>query len=372
MQTTLIGSIHKRTTDDKIAILQASGLTDVRLHLSKVPPERVEALAIEANRLGMGVYLDTRGNKPTITKLTVDGEAVDKVAIEVGDRLYFYTVPLQDVNGYKAVFAMSYLPAVLRNTEGKHITIDDGNIVLKIDTINCQADEVIGLGATVESVDFSQVDAIYHEGISSFDVPIHSFASTLLISYDQECMTRMSDAVKKATNKFIVSFAENADQIKVAHNEIRAAGFTKACVVPKLETVAGIEHAEEIAKELESLYGEDAELWIGRGDLTVALLQEGTAAVIAAEERVLALLKGRKVKVIVATNVANSLRYYQPGQQLSADEKRRIAIEVAHGAAGFVLAAELYAGPKQEGECAADAVRLVADAILKPSYANQA
>lgn len=363
----LIGSVHKRATDDELAALQASGLTDVRLHLSKLRPERVSALASEAERLGMGIYLDTRGNKPTITKLTLGGKTVDKVSIQAGDHLYFCTEPPHDSNKYKATFAMSYLPAVLRGTKGKHIAIDDGNIILKIDDIRHNAGQVTGLSAIVQSIDFAKVDAIYHEGLSSFDVPIHSYADTLLTSYDRECMAKIDEVTKKTADNFVVSFAEYATQIRAAHQEIRAAGFTKARIVPKLETVAGIEHAKEIADTLEKLYGEDAQLWIGRGDLTVALLQEGAQAVIAAEERVLALLKEQKTKVIVATNVANSLRYYQPGQQLSADEKAGIKAELSHGAAGFVLAAELYAGPNQQGEYAVDAVKLVADVIAELS-----
>jgi cytidylate kinase len=366
----LIGSIHKTTTPEKLRAMHASGLSEARLHLSKIPPEQIDILATEAARLGMGIYLDTRGNKPTIVKITLADQTVtDKVPVEPGDQLLFCIEAgaLTTEGTYKATLLLSYLPAILKTAQGKHLAIDDGNIILEINQVFEADDDVVGLSATVKSIDLEKVDAIYHEGISSFDIPIHSYTEALLTAYDKQCLDRVSRASKEAATDFVISFAENKEQILAAHEAARAAGLTRARVVPKLETVIGIEHAAEIADALMQLYGDDAELWIGRGDLTVALLKEGHPAVDKAEQYVMQVLKGRNLRIIVATNVANSLRHLRPGQRLSGPEKQQILNELGQGAAGFVMAAELYAGPEQKGEYAEEVIRAVREAVTPPS-----
>lgn len=250
-------------SDDDIDKCIKAGADSGRIHTGKLQSDRISSLIEYYNSRNFKFYLDLRGNKASISKIN-EGKGTDVIkkgqliSISEGD------LPEKIRKGYDHNLLFTLIPKAVRSEVKGDIAFDDGKVLVEI--LELKGHQGIPYLRTI----VTKAGSIFiGDGVSSTNIFIHSGDPEPFSQVDIAILKRIPERLRN-TIKFVdVSFVESIEQIKKATYILKSLGFNEAQVVPKIETIKGIENISDICKYLKKIYGDKAELHIGRADLTM-------------------------------------------------------------------------------------------------------
>ena len=315
-RTKIIATLGPATRDAKMLdkIIEA-GVDVVRVNFSHGTPEEhletVEKLRNRARAHGrqIGVLCDLQGPKIRIEKFK-DG----KVNLEEGAN---FTLDMDlDINaGTSEVVGCSYKTLATDVTRGDTLLLDDGRIVLWVDSIdgqkiNCRV--VVGGG-------LSDRKGVNKQG--------GGLSAAALTDKDKEDIKLAS---KMKADYLAISFPRTAADIHDCR-ELRVAAGGYAHIVAKIERADAMDNIEEIIEATDVIM-------IARGDLGVEI---GDAALPPVQKRLIHLSRTMNRVVITATQMMESMIENQIPTRAEVFD---VANAVLDGTDAVMLSAETAAG----------------------------
>ncbi len=272
------------STPERIEALIKAGLNVARLNFSHGTHdehrERAHRVREIASRLGVHVALlgDLQGPKIRIARFT-DG----KIHLNIGDKFRLSTThPLDD--GNQQVVGIDYPALVTDCRAGDELLLDDGRIVLVIDSI--------GNGEALCSVTAGG-ELSNHKGINRRG---GGLSATALTEKDHTDIVLASELEMEYV---AVSFPRDAKDMDQARKLLRDAG-SQAWLVAK------IERAEAVADEasLDGLIDASDAVMVARGDLGVEI---GDAELVGIQKTIIDRSRRKNKAVITATQMMESM-----------------------------------------------------------------
>jgi pyruvate kinase len=296
-------------SDTEILKIIEAGADSARIHTGKTDQKTIERLTRFYNKEQFKFYLDLRGNKPQVEDFIasgVTGLGEHFLEVKPQERVDFvdYKLSTKKAPSKIKTIKMTFLPPALESYQHGHLTIDDGNLTFKIIGVDFNLGIVKTIAETVKNKVF------YFDGISATDFPFHSFATAPFSPKDIEILKQMTATAKKCLHFVAISFCENPKQILKAQEILWKLGFpTDVQVVPKLETICAVQNCDQICTLLHNLYGEKAELQIGRSDLSLDCLHYPSVYDLNTQIiNIITVAKRHEVKVSVLAMILQSAR----------------------------------------------------------------
>ena len=250
--------------DDEIQICFAAGADSARIHTGKLNQEQINSLINFYVRNKYKFYLDLTGNKPRVNSFKHFGA---KTMFSTGESVIIYTKHSSLPNLKRDHdLEIDFFPCILKSKVKGDLNVDDGRLAFNIVEVVMHDGKINYLIANVAKSD--QHYAEYKDGVSSSNINIHSHENNVLIRADVEFLLGINSDLQKKVKYIVLSFCERPDQIKSTISLIDKLGFKDFQIVPKIETIVAVKNIEAICKYLVKLYGDKAEIQIGRGDLS--------------------------------------------------------------------------------------------------------
>lgn len=249
-----------------IDILIDSGANSARINTGKLINNiaKIHELIKYYKSRDFKFYFDLTGNKPRAEKITHKTSS----NIEIGDEVIISSHISRNVpKSINHNLISTYIPTLLKNINSGDLNVDDGNLIFDIKKVVLLGNKINYLITKV--ILNTQKQVHIQDGISSSNLYIHSGYKNLLTKSDIEILSNISNRLKRSIKYIVLSFCENPKQIIESINYIKSIGYDNFQVVPKIETVIGINNIDKICKLLIKIYGKKAELQIGRGDLSL-------------------------------------------------------------------------------------------------------
>jgi pyruvate kinase len=258
MKTQVFITPWRNLTNDEILSCIKAGADSARIHTGKLDSNRIKELIEFYNSHNFKLYLDLRGNKP---------QTESKCIVGIDDVVIFY-LKGQKPDAKGKFIEVNYIPQIISKYPNGDLTIDDGKLIFEFEEFYKNLkNEIVAIKTKVTKASISEI--FYGDGISSISIPIHSYADDPFTEFDINILKNIPLNIRDTLKYIVVSFAESKNQLILAKELIRSLGFINAQIVPKVETVQGMENINEILKWLVDEYKEKAEFQIGRGDLTL-------------------------------------------------------------------------------------------------------
>jgi len=250
-------------SDEEIRKCIFAGAHSARIHTGKLAADRINSLIGLYDREHFKFYLDLRGNKASINMIDA---SLPEQLLNLGERVVVSAYPIKKHSNFQHSLGFNFLPqAVLQPVTG-NLAFDDGRVLLSIDKlIQGSTQDDVYLECTV----IKAGKVFPGDGVSSTDIFIHSGSDEPFSRQDIEIMQKIPRGQRLKVKYVAVSFVESAQHITTAIKVLNGQVFKNFQVVPKVETIKGIDDLHEICRALVKEYGENAELQIGRGDLSL-------------------------------------------------------------------------------------------------------
>jgi hypothetical protein len=310
----LTATLPRSSTLEFLSMCKKAGMAEVRIHLGKMNAVEASELIREARELGLKSVLDTSGKTPRVTRSPgmvqiADGPEKGNWYYPIKPRDSLLMVPYgandQRIEELKIQFGLddtikvvsiSYVPPV---EEGDNLHFADGKIDCDVRKVHAEKGNWPFLVLEVKSV--RDTDGLYwNMKADSRTKSIHSGSEPVLTQADIGLLRHITEQ----PDAIAISFVSEPMQVIEARKILEEMGFDGR-IVSKIETIEGVKNAAEIAEQSDVVV-------VARGDLSGAAKQ--SAKNLRALEweivnRAQGVInhKGKRVSIVIATNVADSL-----------------------------------------------------------------
>ncbi|MFJ2745514.1 pyruvate kinase [Streptomyces sp. NPDC087440] len=268
--------------------------------------DRVRKAAAETGR-AVGVLADLQGPKIRLAKF-----AEGPVELVRGDE---FTITAEDVPGDKSICGTTYkgLPGDVQ--KGDPILINDGNVELKVVSVE---------GPRVKTIVIEGGVISDHKGIN---LPGAAVNVPALSEKDVE---DLRFALRMGCDLVALSFVRDADDVKDVHKVMDEEG-RRVPVIAKVEKPQAVEHMEGVVMAFDGVM-------VARGDLAVEYPLEKVPMV---QKRLVELCRRNAKPVIVATQMMESMITNSRPTRAEASD---VANAILDGADAVMLSAESSVG----------------------------
>ncbi|MFJ6695418.1 pyruvate kinase [Streptomyces sp. NPDC091272] len=268
--------------------------------------DRVRKAAAETGR-AVAVLADLQGPKIRLAKF-----AEGPVELVRGDE---FTITAEDVPGDKSICGTTYkgLPGDVQ--KGDPILINDGNVELKVVSVD---------GPRVKTIVIEGGVISDHKGIN---LPGAAVNVPALSEKDVE---DLRFALRMGCDLVALSFVRDADDVKDVHKVMDEEG-RRAPVIAKVEKPQAVEHMEGVVMAFDGVM-------VARGDLAVEYPLEKVPMV---QKRLIELCRRNAKPVIVATQMMESMITNSRPTRAEASD---VANAILDGADAVMLSAESSVG----------------------------
>jgi pyruvate kinase len=258
--------------DEGIKFCIAAGADSARIHTGKLTQAKINSLISFYAEQEFKFYLDLTGNKPRVNSFQHYGT---KQEFNLGETVVVYTKhsTLPDIERDHDL-ELDFFPCVLKTVIHGDLNVDDGKLSFEILESNLKNGELNYILCRVANAEQHLVE--HKDGVSSSNINIHSHEDYVLIRADIEFLLGIPEELQDKVKFIVLSFCESTEQIIASVNLIKKLGFRDFQIVPKIETMVGVENIDQISKLLHEMYGVKAELQIGRGDLSLDCVRSET------------------------------------------------------------------------------------------------
>ncbi|MEI7579792.1 MAG: hypothetical protein WCJ58_07235 [bacterium] len=290
-----------------------AGADSARIHTGKLQAPKINELIAYYSSRKHKFYLDLTGNKPRVQEII---HCNNHQECEIGDLVLFTTKNSTKAPGkFEHQISSDFFPEALKETDSGDLNMDDGNLSFQIEKIvknKTQIDYII------TRVVHNQEKYVFpRDGISSKNITMHSRHKNVLTVSDLEILTNIPKNLRSKINRIVISFCETKTHIIQAEQQIRAIGYQNFMLVPKVETVLGIQNLNQICLALKLLYCPKAELQIGRGDLSQDSMRgENTYDYRKLVDQAITIAQRHRVKIaILALTLRSSKEKFRSNRQ---------------------------------------------------------
>lgn len=282
-RTKIVATLGPATeSDEAIDSLIKAGVDVVRMNFSHGSAEEHRARAEKIRRIGLdnhrhlAILADLQGPKIRLEKF-VGGS----IELDIGDKFCLNIDCPADAGDQQQV-GVTYRKLVEDVTDGDVLMLDDGRIVLQVESVDGPKINCIALvGGTLSD----------NKGIN---LKGGGLTADVLTEKDKQ---DIKTAALMQADYLAVSFPRNAEDINNARALLNAAG-SQAGIVAKIERAEALENLEEIIRASDAIM-------IARGDLGVEI---GDAKLPAVQKKIIKIARNMNCVVITATQMMESMR----------------------------------------------------------------
>jgi pyruvate kinase len=281
--TRIVATVGPATsTAEMLEALIHAGVDVFRLNFSHGTHEshRATIAAIRAAEARTGrlvaILQDLSGPKIRTGRL----ENGQPIALRSGERL---TIATGDGVGRAGLVFTTYAPLAASVVAGQQLLLDDGRIVLRVDSTD---------GARIETTVVHGLPLAEHKGITAPGVALPAAGLTEKDDAD------LRFGIGQGVDIVALSFVQHVNDVRAVRSVLKSLGAESVPIVAKIERPQAIDH-------LEAILGEADAVMVARGDLGLEVPQERVPRLQKAITRCARAL-GRPV--IVATQVLESMR----------------------------------------------------------------
>lgn len=282
-RTKIVATLGPATeSDEAIDSLIKAGVDVVRMNFSHGSAEEHRARAEKIRRIGLdnhrhlAILADLQGPKIRLEKFL--GGSIE---LDIGDKFCLNIDCPADAGDQQQV-GVTYRKLVEDVTDGDVLMLDDGRIVLQVESVDGPKINCIALvGGTLSD----------NKGIN---LKGGGLTAEVLTEKDKQ---DIKTAALMQADYLAVSFPRNAEDINNARALLNAAG-SQAGIVAKIERAEALENLEEIIRASDAIM-------IARGDLGVEI---GDAKLPAVQKKIIKIARNMNCVVITATQMMESMR----------------------------------------------------------------
>jgi pyruvate kinase len=317
------------STPDKLDALLAAGVDIVRLNFSHGTHESHGATIAEVRaaerRAGRPVAIlqDLAGPKIRTGRLVsgpIDLERGGRLVIATGDA----------IGGPGEVFT-TYAPLAASVVTGQQLLLDDGRIVLRVDSTD---------GSRIVTTILHGSQLGEHKGITAPGVALPSSGLTEKDDAD------LRFGIAQGVDVIALSFVQSAGDVRAARQVLQALDRASTPIVAKLERPQAIDHLDGILAEADAVM-------VARGDLGLEVPLEQVPRL---QKEITRRARALGRPVIVATQVLESMR--------KEPRPTRAEVSDAANAVDDGVDAIMLAGETASGQFPVESVRTL-DAIIR-------